>query len=140
MVFLSRLSSWNNSWRACATTSMDTSTHISNPCYRGTSSACYLVSTIKSNCEPYFLERSHTVRQLFQTIARSLISPAVSALRRAVLEVKQSWSFIVWVTKNLLSRAPPCFGRHVKPVPDAFAVVSTRTRFSWWTIALSLFV
>jgi hypothetical protein len=30
------------------------------------------------------------------------------------------------VTKNLLSRAPPCFGRHVKPlVPVAFAVVST---------------
>jgi hypothetical protein len=33
---------------------------------------------------------------------------------------------IGWVTKNLLSRAPPRFGRHVKPlVPAAFAVVST---------------
>jgi hypothetical protein len=33
---------------------------------------------------------------------------------------------IGWVTKNLLSRAPPCFGRHVKPlVPAAFAVVSS---------------
>jgi hypothetical protein len=30
-----------------------------------------------------------------------------------------------WVTKNLLSLAPPCFGRHVKPmVPVAFAVVA----------------
>jgi hypothetical protein len=44
----------------------------------------------------------------------------------AIAEVKQRWSVIGWVTINLLSRAPPCFGRHVKPlVPDAFAVVST---------------
>jgi hypothetical protein len=51
---------------------------------------------------------------------------AVSALRRAVPEVKQSWSVIGWVTKNLLYRAPPCLGRHVKSlVPAAFAVVST---------------
>jgi hypothetical protein len=35
-------------------------------------------------------------------------------------------SVIGWVTKNLLSRAPPCFGRHVKPLVLAvFAVVST---------------
>jgi hypothetical protein len=35
--------------------------------------------------------------------------------------------FIILVLSiNLLSRAPPCFGRHVKPfVPAAFAVVST---------------
>jgi hypothetical protein len=51
---------------------------------------------------------------------------AVSALWRAVAEVKQRWTVIGWVTKNLLYRAPPCFGRHVKPlVPAAFAVVST---------------
>jgi hypothetical protein len=51
---------------------------------------------------------------------------AVSALRRAIAEVKQRWSVIGCVTKNLLSRAPPCFGRHVKPlVPAAFADVST---------------
>ncbi|RVE44077.1 hypothetical protein evm_011270 [Chilo suppressalis] len=46
----------------------------------------------------------------------------------AIVEVKQlsQWSVIGWVTKNLLSRASPCFGRHVKPlVPAAFAVVST---------------
>jgi hypothetical protein len=33
-----------------------------------------------------------------------LDGPAVSALRRAI-EVKQRWSVIGWVTKNLLSRA-----------------------------------
>jgi hypothetical protein len=32
--------------------------------------------------------------------------------------------------KNLSSRDPPCFGRHVKPlVPAAFAVVSTYSSF-----------
>jgi hypothetical protein len=51
---------------------------------------------------------------------------AVSTFRHAIAEVKQCWSVIGWVTKNLLSQAPPCFGRHVKPlVPAAFAVVST---------------
>jgi hypothetical protein len=30
---------------------------------------------------------------------------AVSALRRAIAEVKQRWSVIGWVTKKLLSRA-----------------------------------
>jgi hypothetical protein len=48
--------------------------------------------------------------------------PAVSAIGK----VNQRWSVIGWVTKNLLSRAPLCFGRHVKPlVPAEFAVVST---------------
>jgi hypothetical protein len=51
---------------------------------------------------------------------------AVSALRRPIVEVRRRWSVIGWVTKNLLSQAPPCFGRHVNPlVPAAFAVVST---------------
>jgi hypothetical protein len=51
--------------------------------------------------------------------------PAVSELWRAIAQVKQRWSVIGWVTKNLLSRAPPCFGRHVKLlVPAAFAVVN----------------
>jgi hypothetical protein len=51
---------------------------------------------------------------------------AVNAFRRAIAKVKQRWSVIGWVTKNLLSQAPPCFGTHVKPlVPAAFAVVST---------------
>jgi hypothetical protein len=51
----------------------------------------------------------------------------VSALRRAIAEVKQRWLVIGRMTKNnLLSRAPPCFGRHVKPlVPAVFAVAST---------------
>jgi hypothetical protein len=51
---------------------------------------------------------------------------AVGALRRAIAEIKQRWSVIRWVTKNLLSRAPLCFRRYFKPlVPTAFAVVST---------------
>jgi hypothetical protein len=55
-----------------------------------------------------------------------LDGPAVSALRCEIAEVKQRWSFIGWVTKNLLPRAPPYFERHVKfLVPAAFAVVST---------------
>jgi hypothetical protein len=29
--------------------------------------------------------------------------PAISALRRAIVEVKQRWLVIGWVTKNLLS-------------------------------------
>jgi hypothetical protein len=43
--------------------------------------------------------------------------PAVSAPRRAIAEVKQHWSVIGWETKNNLSRAPPCLGRHVAVVP-----------------------
>jgi hypothetical protein len=44
---------------------------------------------------------------------------------RAIAEVKQrSQKWVIgWVTKNLLSRAPPCFGRHVKLLVGAFAVV-----------------
>jgi hypothetical protein len=49
-----------------------------------------------------------------------------SGLWRVIVEVKQSWSVIGWVTKILLSRAPPCFGRYVKPLAlAAFADVST---------------
>jgi hypothetical protein len=43
-----------------------------------------------------------------------LDGPTVSALRRAIAVVKQIRSDIGWVTKNILSRAPPCFGRRVK--------------------------
>jgi hypothetical protein len=58
-------------------------------------------------------------------IYEELDGPVVDAHRRAIAEVKQHWSVIAWVTKNLLSRAPP-FGRHVKLlVPAAFAVDST---------------
>jgi hypothetical protein len=67
-----------------------------------------------------------------------LDGPAVSALWRAIAEVKQRWSVIGWVTKNLLSRAPPCLGRQVKPlVPAAFAVVSTH---QWLVMARSPYV
>jgi hypothetical protein len=44
---------------------------------------------------------------------------AVNAHRHVSAEVKQRWSVIGWLAKNLLFRAP-CFGRHVKPlVPDS---------------------
>jgi hypothetical protein len=50
----------------------------------------------------------------------------VSVLRRAIAEVKQRCPVIGWVTKTLLSRAPPCVGRHVKPLAAAaLAVIST---------------
>jgi hypothetical protein len=44
-----------------------------------------------------------------------------------IAEAEQRWLVIKWVTKNLLSRAPPCFGRHVKSlVPPASVVISTQ--------------
>jgi hypothetical protein len=45
-----------------------------------------------------------------------LDGPALSMLRRAILEVKQRLSDIKWVAKNVLWWAPLCFGRHVKPL------------------------
>jgi hypothetical protein len=59
---------------------------------------------------------------MMMTMNEEFDGPTVSALQRAIAEV-QRWSVIGWVTKNLLSRAPPCFKRHVKPAE--FALVST---------------
>jgi hypothetical protein len=73
----------------------------------------------------------------------NLDGPAVSALRRAIAKVKQSWSVVGWVTKNLLSLAPPFFERQVKQlVPAAFAVVSTHLpamgpRGGSWSVLLA---
>jgi hypothetical protein len=50
--------------------------------------------------------------------------------RRAIAKVKQHWSFIGWVTKNLIYQAPPCFRRHVKLVPAVFAVVTTNPHWA----------
>jgi hypothetical protein len=62
--------------------------------------------------------------RLFVAFVEELDGSAVSALWRAIAEVKQSWSVIGWGTINLLSRASPCFRRYVNPlVPVAFAVV-----------------
>jgi hypothetical protein len=47
---------------------------------------------------------------------------------RAIAEAKQrcQWSVMGWVIKTLSSRAPRCFGRHIKPlVPAAFAFGDT---------------
>jgi hypothetical protein len=56
-----------------------------------------------------------------------LDGPAVSALSVQSWNLSTfQWPVIGWVTKNLLSRAPPCFERHVKPfVTAAFAIVPT---------------
>jgi hypothetical protein len=63
---------------------------------------------------------------LYGNLLEELDGPAVCALRRAIAEVKQRWSVIGRETKNLLSRASPCFRRHIEPlIPAAFAVVST---------------
>jgi hypothetical protein len=68
-----------------------------------------------------------------------LDGPAVNALRRAILKVKQRWSVIGWVTKSLLSRTPLW---HVKRlVPAAFADVNTllpalSTRGGLWPVLL----
>jgi hypothetical protein len=59
-------------------------------------------------------------------VGEDLDDPAVSELRRAIAEVKQRWSVIGWVTKDLLSRALPCLGKHFKPlVSAAFVVICT---------------
>jgi hypothetical protein len=66
-----------------------------------------------------------------------------NALRCTIAEVKQRWLVIGWVTNNLLSRVPPCFGRHVKSlVPAAFAIVSTHQPAlgPWWVMARSPYV
>jgi hypothetical protein len=72
---------------------------------------------------------------------QELYGHAFSALWRPIVEVKRRWSVIGWVTKNLLSRAPPCFGWHIEPlVPAAFAVVSTHQSVlgpAWWVMARS---
>jgi hypothetical protein len=52
--------------------------------------------------------------------------PRGQCTRRTIVEAKKHWSVTGWVTKNVISRAPSCFGGHVKPlVPAVFAVVST---------------
>jgi hypothetical protein len=85
------------------------------------------VSAFKERCycpafgvqKPLDASVAHTQIPSNQT-DEDLDGPAVSALG-----VQSCWS-VRWVTKYLLSRVPPCFGRHVKPlVPAAFVVVST---------------
>jgi hypothetical protein len=57
---------------------------------------------------------------------KELDGPAISVIWRAIVEAKQRWSVIGWVTKHLLSRVTPCIGKHEKSlVLAAFAVVST---------------
>jgi hypothetical protein len=72
----------------------------------------------------------NTINTIRSKETRGVRSPIALRLvrSRAIAEDKQrsQWSVMGWVTKTLSPRAPPCFGRHVKPlVPAAFAVVST---------------
>jgi hypothetical protein len=73
-------------------------------------------------CDVLFVLRMTYCRSWLQSLRSSMAPRSV----RVIAEVKQCWSVIGCVNKNLLSPAPPCFGRHVKPlVPAEFAVVST---------------
>jgi hypothetical protein len=76
----------------------------------------------------------HNVQNQLENVDRfiyfeELDGRAVSAFRRAIAEVKQRWSVIGWMIKNLLSRVPPCFGRQVKPVPATFAFDSIHSSY-----------
>jgi hypothetical protein len=84
-------------------------------------------STLQYKTAPYSHKSCYQSKSENASVSlRWIKGPAVHALRRAIAEVKQRWSLIGWVTKNLLSRAPPCFERHVNLlVPATFAVVST---------------
>jgi hypothetical protein len=61
-------------------------------------------------------------------VREELNGPAVSALRRAIADVKQRWSVIGWVTKNLL--APPCFRRQFSLQNPQWARVVSYSPFS----------
>jgi hypothetical protein len=68
------------------------------------------------------------VSEIIDLIGFELDGRAVSALGVG------SWKLSTGLNgdQNLLSRAPPCFGRHVKLlvlVPVAFAIVSTHSSF-----------
>jgi hypothetical protein len=59
--------------------------------------------------------------------------------KKAIAEAKlrSQWSVMGWVTKNLSSRAPACFGRHVKPLVRTnphWARVVGYGPFSLWVI------
>jgi hypothetical protein len=73
--------------------------------------------------------------EAYDLFTEELDGSVVSALRCAIAEVKQRWSVIGWMIKNVLSRVSPCFGRHVKAlVLSAFTVFSTHqpTRGGLW--------
>jgi hypothetical protein len=81
--------------------------------------ATYLAKTLNTL---YLRKKIQRVKNIHARNDEKLDGLAVSALRLAIAEVKQRWSLIGGVTKNLLSGALPCFGRHVKRlVPAAFA-------------------
>jgi hypothetical protein len=60
-------------------------------------------------------------------------SMALRAVRFVVRsrKLEQRRSVIGWVTKNLLSRASPCFGSHIKPLVPAVLAVVRPTNPHW---------
>jgi hypothetical protein len=61
-----------------------------------------------------------------------LDGPAVSALRRVIAEVKQCWSVIGWVNKNLLSRGPRWSRLYLQSL-----ALSNPHWPAWWVMAHS---
>jgi hypothetical protein len=111
-----KLSKFNLSWRNCEPIAIKIGLNS------GVKLMVILQPFIISTRMAHFFLSLH----LHSTTQEELEGAAVSALRRAIVEVKQRWSVIGWVTNNLLTRASPCFGRHFKPLGQtAFAVVST---------------
>jgi hypothetical protein len=66
----------------------------------------------------------------------------VSALRRAIADVKQRWSVIGWATKNLLSRVLPCDGTlsHLSRLHLQSLASPIRTGPAWWIMSRSPYV
>ncbi|RVE42042.1 hypothetical protein evm_013300 [Chilo suppressalis] len=55
-------------------------------------------------------------------VSKKAAKKAAKAAEKQQKKADHKWSVIRWVTKNLLSRVPPCFGRPVKPLfPAALA-------------------
>jgi hypothetical protein len=74
----------------------------------------YYTSSDINEDKPRRKNSSFKFNKLFD-LTEELDGPAVSALRRAIAEVKQRWSVMRWVVKIC----------HLELVPAAFTVVST---------------
>jgi hypothetical protein len=82
--------------------------------------------------EPYLHDWAHyrqhsNYKFVMNTIGRRRSLITLRLVRCTIQSQKLSnFEVIGWVTKNLLTRASPCFGRHVKPlVLAAFVVVGS---------------
>jgi hypothetical protein len=81
-----------------------------------------MVSGTVKNCSFSSMDNNHNIEELDGRAVSTLVR------LRKLSNVRRGQSSDG--DQNVLSRAPPCFGRHVKPlVPVAFAVVSTHSSF-----------